>query len=236
MRNDFNTSITTGGETIYRSRSTPRIITQREAEHLVAVMGIIQAVAEHDEISRIMICEQANWQPPQVLLGLVACSTPLLLKAEILFTLAALAKSKETARAIWFHLEDSQIIPTVPVSSNYGQCSLAEEIDQNESRLEQYKLTRGILQLLYTLMTGHMPKSLGVGPRKPGYDAYLNFVLESVLLKFYNIARRLSPLTVRVAGRENQTQVPIPGSRRLVATEANLPRFIAILNENFETK
>jgi len=71
MRNDFNTSITTGGETIYRSRSTPRIITQREAEHLVAVMGIIQAVAEHDEISRIMICEQANWQPPQVLLGLV---------------------------------------------------------------------------------------------------------------------------------------------------------------------
>ncbi|XP_016942363.3 nuclear pore complex protein Nup205 [Drosophila suzukii] len=188
MRNDFNTSITTGGETIYRSRSTPRIITQREAEHLVAVMGIIQAVAEHDEISRIMICEQANWQPPQVLLGLVACSTPLLLKAEILFTLAALAKSKETARAIWFHLEDSQIIPTVPVSSNYGQCSLAEEIDQNESRLEQYKLTRGILQLLYTLMTGHMPKSLGVGPRKPGYDAYLNFVLESVLLKFYNRA------------------------------------------------
>ncbi|XP_016950249.1 nuclear pore complex protein Nup205 [Drosophila biarmipes] len=188
MRNDFNTSITTGGETIYRSRSAPRIITQREAEHLVAVMGIIQAVAEHDEISRIMICEQANWQPPQVLLGLVACSTPLLLKAEILFTLAALAKSKETARAIWFHLEDSQIIPTVPVSSNYGQCSLTEEIDQNESRLEQYKLTRGILQLLYTLMTGHMPKSLGVGPRKPGYDAYLNFVLESVLLKFYNRA------------------------------------------------
>uniref|UniRef100_A0A6P4EG87 Nuclear pore complex protein Nup205 n=1 Tax=Drosophila rhopaloa TaxID=1041015 RepID=A0A6P4EG87_DRORH len=188
MRNDFNTNISVAGETIYRSRSTPRIITQRESEHLVAVMGIIQAVAEHDEISRIMICEQANWQPPQVLLGLVACSTPLLLKAEILFTLAALAKSKETARAIWFHLEDSQIIPTVPVTSSYGQCCLAEEIEQNESRLEQYKLTRGILQLLHTLMTVYMPKSLGVGPRKPGYDAYLNFVVESVLLKFYNRA------------------------------------------------
>ncbi|XP_017067012.1 nuclear pore complex protein Nup205 [Drosophila eugracilis] len=188
MRNDFNTNISTGGDNFYRSRSTPRSITQREAEHLIAVMGIIQAVAEHDEISRIMICEQASWQPPQVLLGLVACSTPLLLKAEILFALAALSKSKDTARAIWFHLEDSQIIPTVPVTSHYGQCSLTEEIEQNESRLEQYKLTRGILKLLYTLMTTNMPKSLGVGPRKPGYDAYLNFVLESILLKFYNRA------------------------------------------------
>ncbi|XP_017055499.1 nuclear pore complex protein Nup205 [Drosophila ficusphila] len=188
MRNDFNTSISSGGEMIYRNRSTPRNITQRESEHLVAVMQLIQAVAEHDEISRIMICEQANWQPPQVLLGLVACSTPLPLKAEILFTLAALAKSKETSRAIWSHLEDSQIIPTIPVSRNFAQCSLAEEIEQNECRLEQYKLTRGILQLLYTLMTENMPKNLGVGPRRPGYDAYLNFVLESVLLKFYNRA------------------------------------------------
>jgi len=56
------------------------------------------------------------------------------------------------------------------------------------------------------------------------------------IIQIIHIARRLSPLTVRVAGRENQTQVPIPGSRRLVATEANLPRFIAILNENCETK
>ncbi|XP_026837913.1 nuclear pore complex protein Nup205 [Drosophila erecta] len=188
MRNDFNTNISTGGETIYRSRSTPRVITQREAEHLVAVMGIIQAVAEHDEISRIMICEQANWQTPQVLLGLVACATPLPLKAEILHTLAALAKSKETARVIWFHLEDSQIIPTLPVASSYGQCSLSEEIEQIESRSEQYNLTRGVLQLLYTLMTTNMPKSLGVGPRKPGYDGYLKIVMNSVLLKFYNRA------------------------------------------------
>ncbi|XP_020811947.1 nuclear pore complex protein Nup205 [Drosophila serrata] len=188
MRNDFNTNISTSGDTIYRSRSVPRSITQRETEHLVAVMGIIQAVAEYDEISRIIICDQANWQVLQVLLGLVACSTPLILKAEILTALAAMARSRKTARAIWCHLEDSQIIATIPTASSYGQSSLAEEIEQNESRLESYKLTRGILKLLYTLMTGHMPKNLGVGTRKPGYDAYLNFVLESVLLKFYNRA------------------------------------------------
>nr|ACI88735.1 RE24713p [Drosophila melanogaster] len=191
MRNDFNTNIGMSGETIYRTRSTPKAITQREAEHLVAVMGIIQAVAEHDEVSRIMICDHPNWQTPQVLLGLVACATPLFLKAEILHTLAALAKSKETARVIWFHLEASQIIPTVPVSRSYAQCSLLEEMEQIESRSEQYNLTRGILQLLYTLMTTNLPKSLGAGQRTPAYEGYLKSMINSVLLKFYNRAYKV---------------------------------------------
>ncbi|XP_068141155.1 nuclear pore complex protein Nup205 [Drosophila tropicalis] len=176
------------GDTIYRSRTIPRSMTQRETEHLLAVMGIIQSVTEYDEISRLMICEHSNWQTPQVLLGLVTCSTPLVLKAKLLFTLAALAKSKDTARAIWFHLEESQIIPTIPVATTYTQSSLAEEIEQNESRLETYEMSRGILHLLHTLMTTHMPKSLGVGTRKPGYDAYFNFILDTILLKFYNRA------------------------------------------------
>lgn len=189
MRTDFDASQCKPGESIYRSRSMPRNMTPRETEHMVAVMGIIQAVAENVEISRIMICEQASWQTPQVLLGLVACSTPVMLKGEILFTLAALSKTKETARTIWFHLEESQIIPTIPVTATaYPEFSLAEEIDQNESRLETYKLSRGALQLLYNLMTTHMPRSLGAGPRQPGYDPYLNFVIKSILLKFYNRA------------------------------------------------
>lgn len=188
MRTDYD-AISNSGNTIYRTTGMPRNMTPRETEHMVAVMGIMQAVAEKDEISRIMLCDQVNWQTPQVLLGLVACATPVMLKGEILFTLAALARSKETARTIWFHLEESQIIPTIPsVSTTYAEFSLAEEINQNESRLEEYKLSRGILQLLYTLMTTNMPRSLGCGPRKPGYDPYLKFVLESILLKFYNRA------------------------------------------------
>ncbi|XP_030381528.1 nuclear pore complex protein Nup205 [Scaptodrosophila lebanonensis] len=185
MRNDLNTSVGTTGDPIFRNRSMPRIITQRETEHLVAVVGIIRSVAEHDEISRIMICENASWQSLQVLLGLISCSTALVLKAEILFTLAALSKSKETARSVWLQLEESQIIPTIPVNFTFNQCSLADEIDQNEARLETFTLTRGILELLYTLMTTYMPSSLGVGPRLPGYDAYVNFVLNSIVLKFY---------------------------------------------------
>ncbi|KAM8720864.1 hypothetical protein ACLKA7_006842 [Drosophila subpalustris] len=189
MRTDYDTSLYNPGDSIYRSRSMPRNMTPRETEHMVAVMGIMQAVADNDEISRIMICEQANWQTPQVLLGLVSCSTPVMLKGEILFTLAALSKSKETARTIWFHLEESQIIPTIPIMSKaYPEFSLAEEIDQNESRLETYKLSRGVLQLLYTLMTTHMPRNLGSGPRQPGFDPYLKFVVDSIVLKFYSRA------------------------------------------------
>ncbi|XP_034102532.1 nuclear pore complex protein Nup205 [Drosophila albomicans] len=189
MRTDFDVSLYNTSDSIYRGRSMPRNMTPRETEHMVAVMSVIQAVANHDEISRIMICDQTTWQTSQVLLGLVACTTPVVLKGEILFTLAALSKSKETARTIWFHLEESQIIPTLPPrQTQYPEFSLAEEIDQNESRMETYKLSRGILQLLYTLMTTHMPSSLGAGPRLPGFDPYLKFVLDSILLKFYNRA------------------------------------------------
>ncbi|KAH8273367.1 hypothetical protein KR018_011887 [Drosophila ironensis] len=186
MRNDFNTNISNAGDIIYRMRSNPRIMTQRETEHMVAVMGIIQAVAEYDEVSRLMLCEQANWQPIPVLMGLVACCTPLVLKAEIIFTLATLGKSPETARLIWQNLEDSQIIPTVQIASVYGQSGLAEEIEQNETRMEQYKLTRSLAQLFYNLMTTSMPSNLGAGNRKPGYDAYLHFMMQSIVLKFFN--------------------------------------------------
>ncbi|XP_034670932.1 nuclear pore complex protein Nup205 isoform X4 [Drosophila subobscura] len=191
-------NVYTNGEHFMRRALQPRNITQRETEHLVAVMGIMRAVAEHDRVSRVMMCDQASWQAPQVLLGLVACATPLVLKAEIMFTLAALAKSKETARAIWFQLEDSQIIPTLGLGlglavgqgqgqgPSQSQCSLAEEIEQNESRLESYNLSRGVLQLLHTLMTTHMPRSVGAGARQPGYDPYLNFLMDSIILKFYN--------------------------------------------------
>ncbi|XP_022232399.2 nuclear pore complex protein Nup205 [Drosophila obscura] len=178
-------------EHFMRRALQPRNITQRETEHLVAVMGIMRAVAEHDRVSRVMMCDQSSWQAPQVLLGLVACAAPLVLKAEIMFTLAALAKSKDTARAIWFLLEESQIIPTLGIATTaaaagQNQCSLSEEIEQNESRLESYNLSRGVLQLLHTLMTTHMPRSLGAGARQPGYDPYLNFLMNGILLKFYN--------------------------------------------------
>ncbi|EDV91738.1 nuclear pore complex protein Nup205 [Drosophila grimshawi] len=177
------------GGSIYRSRPMPRNIAPSETEIMISVLGIVQAVADNDEISRIVICEHVNWQTPQVLLGLLACTTSVALKGQILLTLAALSKSKESARSIWFHLEESQVIPTMTKNSSaYASFSLAEEIVQNECRMETYKLSRGVLQLLNTLMTTHMPHRLGAGQRKGGYDPYLHFVIDKIFLKFYNRA------------------------------------------------
>lgn len=52
------------------------------------------------------------------ILGLLSCPVTLVLKGNILQTLAALAKSKETATILWNILETSQIIPTIPVISS----------------------------------------------------------------------------------------------------------------------
>lgn len=69
---------------------------------------------------------------------------------------------------------------------NKGNSNLEVEIEQNECRLEKYPLTESVLDLLYSLLTTSMPKNLGGGPRKPGFDPYLKFVVNGILLKFYN--------------------------------------------------
>lgn len=92
-----------------------------EVEGLTSVLSIIKAVANYDDNARIALCEHPNWAPVQVLLGLLGCSVPIMLKSEILLTLTALAKSKETAVQIWTNLENSQIISTIPSTNNFSK-------------------------------------------------------------------------------------------------------------------
>jgi len=76
-------------------------------------------VSENDELARVALCDNPNWAPLSVLLGLVSCSVPIPLKAELLLTLAALAKTPSTAATLWHNLEASQILTTVPSTSSY---------------------------------------------------------------------------------------------------------------------
>lgn len=57
-------------------------------------------------------------------IGLLSCSVPIYLKSDILMTLSALAKSKETAMPLWNNLEASQVIKTLPTNLTYGKCSI----------------------------------------------------------------------------------------------------------------
>lgn len=172
-------------DTIYRRRNMfHKGITPQEIEGLQAVLALIRTIAEYDDFSRAALCEHPAWSPLNILLGLVSCCVPIPLKADLLLTLAALAKSAEIAVQLWEALESSQILITVPSTSSYQPRGIQTELDEIESNLEEYPLTRSMLVLLDALTDSGIPRTLGAGPRKPGFDPYLNFILSSVFLKF----------------------------------------------------
>lgn len=174
-------------ETVYGNRAVNRNISPQEIEGLQAVLGVIRSVASEDEVARITLCGHPSWSPLNVLLGLVTCSCIIPLKADLLQTLAALSKSKETAIQLWNILEASQIITTIQTTNNMStRGGIESELEQIESRNETYPLTQAVLDLLYNLVSTVVPKNLGAGPRKPGLDPYLTFIVDSVFLRFYN--------------------------------------------------
>ncbi|KAI4469467.1 nuclear pore complex protein [Holotrichia oblita] len=171
-------------DTVYRQRTIyHKGITPQEVQGLHAVLKLIRVIAVNDDFSRLALCEHPGWAPLTVLLGLVSCSVPIPLKSDILLTLAALSKSPETANQMWNNLETSQILVTIPSTSSYQPRGIQTELDEIETRLETYPLTRGLLKLLDTLTDSGIPRTLGAGPRIPGFDPYFTFIVNSVFLK-----------------------------------------------------
>ncbi|XP_054275578.1 nuclear pore complex protein Nup205-like [Macrosteles quadrilineatus] len=169
-------------DTVYRHRNYPKVITPLEIHGLQAVLLVIRTVAEQDEISRQALVDTSAWTP---LLGLVTCSVHIGLKAELLLTLAALGRSPATAAVLWHNLEASQILATIPSTSSYLPRGLQTELEEVESRNEEFPLTRAMLVLLDVLTDVPIPRLLGCGTRTPGFHPYLTFVLHSVFLRFH---------------------------------------------------
>lgn len=61
------------------------------------------------ENARLALCEHPQWTPVVVMLGLLQCSVPPVLKAELLLCLAAFGKSPEIAASLWQSLEYTQV-------------------------------------------------------------------------------------------------------------------------------
>ncbi|KAK5642892.1 hypothetical protein RI129_009059 [Pyrocoelia pectoralis] len=171
-------------DTMYRRAIHHKGITPQEIKGLHAVLKLIRTIAEYDDFSRLALCEHPGWAPLTILLGLVGCSVPITIKADLLLTLAALSKSPETAAQTWNNLEVSQLLITIPTTSSYQPRGLQTELDEIESRMEEYPLTNALLKLLDVLTDSGIPRTLGAGPRKPGFDPYLTFIVNSVFLKF----------------------------------------------------
>ncbi|XP_045464322.1 nuclear pore complex protein Nup205 [Harmonia axyridis] len=173
-------------DTIYGQKgSYHRAVSPLEIKGLQSVLVLIRTVAEHDEFSRLALCEHPGWAPLTVLLGLVGCSIPIPLKAELLLTLATLSKSPENASQMWENLEASQILITIPSISGYTPRGIETELEEVESRDEEYPLTKAFLKLLDSLTDLGIPRMLGAGPRKPGFTPYLTFVVNSVFLRYH---------------------------------------------------
>ncbi|XP_038608368.1 nuclear pore complex protein Nup205 isoform X2 [Tachyglossus aculeatus] len=167
-----------------------RGITQKEQDGLIAFLQLTTSIITWSENARLALCEHPQWTPVVVILGLLQCSIPPVLKAELLKTLTAFGKSPEIAASLWQSLEYTQILQTVRVPSQRQAIGIEVELNEIESRCEEYPLTRAFCQLISTLVESSFPSNLGAGLRPPGFDPYLQFLRDSVFLRFRTRAYR----------------------------------------------
>uniref|UniRef100_A0A1A8KQ33 Nucleoporin 205 n=1 Tax=Nothobranchius kuhntae TaxID=321403 RepID=A0A1A8KQ33_NOTKU len=167
-----------------------RGITQRELEGLTSFLQLLTTIISWSENARLALCEHPQWTPVVVMLGLLQCSIPPLLKAELLRSLAAFGKSPEIAASLWQSLEYTQILQTVRAPGQRQAAGIEVELNEIESSCEEYPLTRAFCHLISTLVESSVPLNLGVGLRVPGFQPYLNFLRESVFLPFPTRAYR----------------------------------------------
>uniref|UniRef100_A0A672ZT12 Nucleoporin 205 n=1 Tax=Sphaeramia orbicularis TaxID=375764 RepID=A0A672ZT12_9TELE len=167
-----------------------RGITQRELEGLTAFLQLLTTIITWSENARLALCEHPQWTPVVVMLGLLQCSVPPVLKAELLQCLAAFGKSPEIAASLWQSLEYTQILQTVRAPGQRQAAGIEVELNEIESSCEEYPLTRAFCHLISTLVESSLPINLGAGLRVPGFQPYLNFLRDSVFLPFPTRAYR----------------------------------------------
>ncbi|XP_062246685.1 nuclear pore complex protein Nup205 [Platichthys flesus] len=167
-----------------------RGITQRELEGLTSFLELLTTIITWSENARLALCEHPQWTPVVVMLGLLQCSIPPVLKAEVLNCLAAFGKSPEIAASLWQSLEYTQILQTVRAPGQRQAAGIEVELNEIESSCEEYPLTQAFCHLISTLVECSLPVNLGAGLRVPGFQPYLNFLRDSVFLPFPTRAYR----------------------------------------------
>ncbi|XP_039625995.1 nuclear pore complex protein Nup205 isoform X3 [Polypterus senegalus] len=167
-----------------------RGITQRELDGLIGFLQLTSTIVKWSENARLTLCEHPQWTPIIVMLGLLQCSIPPMLKSELLNCLAAFGKSPEIASSLWQSLEYTQILQTVQSPGQRQATGIEVELNEIESRCEEYPLTRAFCNLISILVESSFPTNLGAGLRPPGFEPYLQFLRDSVFLPFPNRAYR----------------------------------------------
>ncbi|XP_023681691.2 nuclear pore complex protein Nup205 isoform X1 [Paramormyrops kingsleyae] len=167
-----------------------RGITHRELDGLSAFLQLLITIITWSENARLALCEHPQWTPVVVMLGLLQCSVPPILKGELLRSLAAFGKSPEIAASLWQSLEYTQILQTVRAPGQRQAAGIEVELNEIESSCEEYPLTRAFCHLISTLVESALPVNLGAGLRPPGFEPYLAFLRDAVFLPFPTRAYR----------------------------------------------
>ncbi|XP_056137198.1 nuclear pore complex protein Nup205 [Lampris incognitus] len=177
-------------DTLHYRHPPLRGITHRELEGLTCFLEVLTTIITWSENARLALCEHPQWTPVVVMLGLLQCSVPPILKAELLHCLAAFGKSPEIAASLWQSLEYTQILQTVRAPGQRQTAGIELELNEIESSCEEYPLTRAFCQLISTLVESSLLVNLGAGLRAPGFQPYLTFLRDSVFLPFPTRAYR----------------------------------------------
>ena len=88
------------------------------------------------------------------------------------------------AHVAWQNVETAQLINTIPSSNTLQKQGMSTELEEVETRMEEYPMTKSFLHLIDILTEGLIPNSLGAGTRTPGFEPYLNFIRDSIFLRF----------------------------------------------------
>ncbi|XP_065186434.1 nuclear pore complex protein Nup205-like [Sycon ciliatum] len=177
------------------SRSTSGLrqnITGGELAGLVSVLRLVEQLVLQDESIRLAMYENQQWMPVGTFFGLLGCPVPTSLKAQLLKTLAAFAKTPSIATTLWISMESAQVLQTAPHSGTSfaapeGKASggIEVELEDIEASEEEYPETRAFLLFLKTLVQNSpVPDTLGAGYRSCGFAPYLQFIRDSVFLNF----------------------------------------------------
>lgn len=188
-----------------------RNVSPHELRALVAVLKLLETVVRFDELARLTLADHPQHGSLALLVGLLGCAVPPELKASLLQALSAFAIAPELALHIWQLLG-----PCLP--------GLRAELDEVESRAEEFPITNALLSLLAALLEH---------PPGPGFQLFVEHTRDAVFLRLPARAYKqpgekwhLAAVCLQVLGK--------PCVDLLEQLERALPLLLQLLDEGAE--
>ncbi|XP_003741378.1 nuclear pore complex protein Nup205 [Galendromus occidentalis] len=161
-------------------------ISPMEVNGLIAAQELLAAMCRSSESARVTLAEHPVYNSIMLYVSLLGCSLPTSLKAACLDVLTAFTITPENALKVWQYIEAAKLVPATAYVNVNPQPGMQMDLEEVESRNGLYPVTIAFLRLLDTLTDSPLPIIVGNSVFKNGFDPYMNYLRESVFLKFLN--------------------------------------------------